>query len=61
MFSRVEIWVDPARDVSLKQVLTEPSGDVHTDTFYGIKTNTNIPAGTFVLNAKALGAQVIQH
>ncbi len=61
MFSRIEIWVDPARDVSLQQVLTEPNGDKHTDTFYNIKTNTDIDPKLFTLNAKALGAQVINH
>lgn len=60
MFSKVSVWVDPARDVTLKQVFTEASGDVHTDYFYGIKLNSNPSQKNFSLDAKALGAQVIQ-
>jgi outer membrane lipoprotein-sorting protein len=61
MFAKVSIWVDPARDVSLKQVFTEAGGDVHTDYFNNIQLNAPIYAKTFVLDAKALGAQVILH
>ncbi|HXB63091.1 MAG TPA: outer membrane lipoprotein carrier protein LolA [Acidobacteriaceae bacterium] len=60
MFSKVSVWVDPARDVTLKQVFIESSGDVHTDYFYDIKLNANISPKNFSLDAKSLGAQVIQ-
>jgi outer membrane lipoprotein-sorting protein len=61
MFSKVSIWVDPVRGVSLKQVFTEPSGDARTDFFYGIKVNSPVDSKNFALDAKTLGAQVIQH
>jgi outer membrane lipoprotein-sorting protein len=61
MFSKVSIWVDPVRGVSLKQVFTEPTGDSRTAYYSNIKLNTSISPSTFTLDAKALGAQVINH
>jgi outer membrane lipoprotein-sorting protein len=58
MFSKISIWVDPTRGVSLKQVFTEPTGDARTAYYYGIKTNIGIDPKTFVLDTK--GIQVIQ-
>jgi outer membrane lipoprotein-sorting protein len=61
MFSKISIWVDPVRGVSLKQVFVEPSGDARTAYYHGIKTNSPIDQKTFNLDAKALGAQVVNH
>jgi outer membrane lipoprotein-sorting protein len=60
MFSRVEIWVDPTRGVSLKQVFT--AGDDSRTAYYSnIKTNIIISPANFVLDAKKLGAQTVNH
>jgi outer membrane lipoprotein-sorting protein len=38
-FSHITIWLDPARDVSLKQVSYQPSGDTRTVYFTNIRPN----------------------
>jgi outer membrane lipoprotein-sorting protein len=47
MFSKVTIWVDPTRDISLKQVLEQPSGDQRINTFTNIKYNAPVSPGVF--------------
>lgn len=56
-FSHVQIWVDTNRDISLKQVMIQPSGDSRTMTYSKVKYNTHpkdslfkleIPHGTTV-------------
>jgi outer membrane lipoprotein-sorting protein len=47
MFSKVTIWVDPMRDISLKQVLEQPSGDQRINTFTNIKYNAPVNASVF--------------
>jgi outer membrane lipoprotein-sorting protein len=47
MFSKVTIWVDPTRAISLKQVFEQPSGDKRTNTFTNIKENAAINPGVF--------------
>ncbi len=47
MFEHVTIWVDPDRDVTLKQQFFEPSGDVRTCTFSNIKYNAKVPGDVF--------------
>jgi len=49
-FSTVTIWVDPVRDVSLKQVFEQSSGDKRTNTFTNIKLNAKIDAHVFSIN-----------
>jgi outer membrane lipoprotein-sorting protein len=56
-FSKVTIWVDPARAISLKQVFAEPSGDSRTDLFMNIKYNAPISPSVFRVKTKA-GVQV---
>ena len=46
-FSHVTIWVDPTRDVSLKQILYEPSGDTRTAYYKDIQYNKKISASVF--------------
>jgi outer membrane lipoprotein-sorting protein len=47
MFSRVTIWIDPTRSLSLKQIFYEPSGDNRTATYTGIRYNTRITSDVF--------------
>lgn len=49
MFSRFILWIDPVRDVSLKQEAFEPSGDFRTATYTNIKLNEKVPEDTFKL------------
>lgn len=46
-FSKVTIWVDPTRAVSLKQIFETPSHDKRTTTYSHIKVNSSIDRGTF--------------
>jgi outer membrane lipoprotein-sorting protein len=50
MFSKFVLWVDPQRDVSLKQQAFEPSGDYRTATYSNIKLNEKIPDDIFKLH-----------
>lgn len=58
-FSHITIWVDPARDVSLKIVMLQPSGDSRTASYSNIRYNKHPPASLFTLKV-ASGTQV-QH
>jgi outer membrane lipoprotein-sorting protein len=49
MFSRFILWIDPVRDVSLKQEAFEPSGDFRTATYSNIRLNEKVPDDTFKL------------
>jgi len=49
MFSRFILWIDPVRDISLKQQAFEPSGDFRTATYSNIKLNEKVPDDTFKL------------
>jgi outer membrane lipoprotein-sorting protein len=52
MFSKVTIWIDPTRAISLKQVFAQPSGDKRTNTFTNIKENGSVDAGVFKIKTK---------
>jgi outer membrane lipoprotein-sorting protein len=58
-FSHVTIWVDPARAVSLKQILYEPSGDTRTAYYKDIEYNTKISPSMFKIKTDAK-TQVVQ-
>jgi outer membrane lipoprotein-sorting protein len=58
-FSHIIIWVDPTRDISLKVVMLQPSGDSRTATYSSIRYNAHPPASLFTLKV-APGTQV-QH
>jgi outer membrane lipoprotein-sorting protein len=49
IYSHITLWIDAARDVSLKQQAFEPSGDYRTAHYTDIKLNQKIPAGVFVV------------
>jgi hypothetical protein len=53
MFSLVTIWVDPARDVSLKQIFLQPSGDFRTAVYSNIRLNGKIDKKPYVIDPKA--------
>ncbi len=58
-FSHVTIWVDPARAISLKQILFEPSGDSRTSYFRNIEYNKKIPSSVFKIKTDSK-TQVVQ-
>jgi outer membrane lipoprotein-sorting protein len=49
-FSHITIWVDPTRDVSLKQVFYAPNGDTRTAVYSNIKVNGPIDKGAFAMH-----------
>jgi hypothetical protein len=51
-FTHITIWVDPARDVSLKQVGFTPSGDTDTTIYSNIKLNQPIDLKPFEIKCK---------
>jgi len=56
-FSKVTIWVDPTRAISLKQLFEQPSGDTRTNTFTNIKYNAPVSANEFKIKT-APGATI---
>lgn len=48
-FSHLTVWIDLARDISLKQVMVQPSGDSRTVTYSNIRYNTNLSNSLFTL------------
>jgi outer membrane lipoprotein-sorting protein len=49
MFSSIVLWVDPERDVLLRQQLLEPSKDHRLAHYSNIKVNSRLPEGAFDL------------
>lgn len=56
-FSQVTIWVDLARDISMKQVMLQPDGDSRTATYSNVRYNKPLKDDLFRLNV-APGTQV---
>jgi len=56
-FSKVTIWVDLSRDVTLKQVSEQPDGDKRTVTYSDVRTNSRLPGSLFSLKIPS-GTQV---
>lgn len=56
-FSHIIIWVDPTRDISLKVIMLQPSGDSRTATYSNIRYNSHIPGSLFTLKV-ASGTQI---
>ena len=50
MFDKIILWIDPQRDVSLKQQFIEPSGDYRTTRYMNIKLNGRISDDVFKLH-----------
>lgn len=57
--SKLTIWIDLTRDISLKQVMLQPDGDSRTVTYSNIRYNSHPPSSLFTLKI-ASGTQV-QH
>jgi outer membrane lipoprotein-sorting protein len=51
-FSHITIWIDPARDVSLKQISYQPSGDTRTVYFTNIRLNQPVDTAPFAIKCK---------
>ncbi len=53
MFAKIEVWVDPTRDVSLKQQFFEPSGDYRTAVYSNFKLNQKLNDDVFKLKTNS--------
>jgi outer membrane lipoprotein-sorting protein len=53
MFTRVTIWVDPQRGISLKQLFEQPDGDSRTTTYSNIRLNEHIDTKPYEISKKA--------
>jgi outer membrane lipoprotein-sorting protein len=51
-YPHVTIWVDPARDVALKQIFFEKSGNTNTATYKNIVVNKTVDTGAFAIKCK---------
>jgi outer membrane lipoprotein-sorting protein len=49
MFSKIVLWLDTDRDVSLKQQAFEPAGDYRIAKYSNITLNPKLPDDTFKL------------
>ncbi|MGA3160088.1 MAG: hypothetical protein ABSC77_02645 [Terracidiphilus sp.] len=58
--SKVTMWVDPERGVSLKQVLNFSSGEYKVCVYFKIKVNEPLPAGAFTLKTNSKTTEVTQ-
>ncbi len=58
MFTRIEIFLDPATDTSRRQIFYNAAGDTRTATYSDIKLNA-VPESAFTLNIPK-GTQVVQ-
>lgn len=56
-FSKLTIWVDLSRDISLKQVMEQPDGDKRTVTYSNVQYNAHLPGSLFTLKIPS-GTQV---
>lgn len=52
-FTHITIWIDPDRDISLKQEFFDPAGNTNTATYSNIRYNQPIKdAGSYVIKCK---------
>lgn len=51
-FTHITIWVDPLRDISLKQIGYTPSGDTNTTLYTKIKLNQPIDLKAFAIKCR---------
>jgi outer membrane lipoprotein-sorting protein len=52
-FTSVTIWIDPTRDVPLKQLFNTPNGDTRTVLYTNIKLNTHVDKKPYKIPDKA--------
>jgi outer membrane lipoprotein-sorting protein len=55
--THITLWLDPARDISLKQIMYQPSGDTRTVTYSNIRYNAHPSTSLFTLKV-APGTQI---
>lgn len=55
--SHATVWIDLSRDITLKQIFYQPSGDSRTVTYSNIRHNAHVPDSLFTLKV-ASGTQV---
>jgi len=53
MFAKIVLWIDPARGISLRQQLFEPSGDYRLAKYSNIQVNQKIPDSAFKLKVSS--------
>lgn len=53
MFTHVTLWIDPVRDVSLKQIFYAPNGDMRTTTYSNFRLNEKLDKGKYEISRKA--------
>lgn len=58
-FKQVTLWIDPTRDVSLKQLFELPSGDQRTAIYSDIRLNSKVNKKPFEIPSK--GVTVVPH
>jgi outer membrane lipoprotein-sorting protein len=51
-FTHITLWLDPVRDISLKQVFYTPSGDTQTAIYSNIKLNSPVDTKAFEIKCK---------
>jgi outer membrane lipoprotein-sorting protein len=51
-FTHITIWIDPVRDVSLRQEFYTPSGDTQTAIYSNIRLNQKISTDAFAIKCK---------
>jgi outer membrane lipoprotein-sorting protein len=56
-FSKLTIWLDLSRDITLEQVFLQPDGDSRTVTYSHIRCNTHLSDSLFALHV-AKGTQI---
>ena len=47
------LWIDPTRDVSLKQIFFAPNGDMRTTTYANIRLNEKIDKAKYTIPKSA--------
>jgi outer membrane lipoprotein-sorting protein len=53
VFTHITIWIDPTRDVSLKQVFYAPNKDTRTTLYSNIKLNSSVNKKPYAISGKA--------
>ena len=60
MFNKFVLWIDPTRDISIKQQFFEPSGDYRLALYSNIRLNRALPQDAFQLKTNSKTKTVSQ-
>lgn len=60
MFNKFVLWIDPVRDISIKQQFFEPSGDYRLALYSNIRLNKALPQDAFQLKTNSKTKTVSQ-